>query len=233
MTEINHSLRIELAIDAAINRLRSKLLGESPQIPMEEEVENDYIMGPTPSNSTSYLGLTPSVSLQNMGTISPSVSENFQSSDEEDEEMRVLLFSDDNSIYSPMSPQVPPTPSWQTENFGRQIGEQSRNNSISIRNSLLNANLRRTSLLPHDISRRGSNVSIRDVSPSTSTKLERRKQITSAQFFISPEFEWAPTTTEQNFKNSVSLLARKGAEAEAKAVAHKKNATLSIQIPKK
>lgn len=225
---MKHSLRIELAIDTAIYRLRSKLLGESPQIPVEEEVDNAYIMGPSPSNSTSYIELTPSSSLQNIGIISPSLSEYRHSSDEEEEELRASLFGDENNTYSPMSPQIPSTPSWQTENFSR-----SRNSSFSIHHSLLTAKLRKNSLLPHDISRRGSNVSIRDVSPSTSTKLERRKQITSAQFFISPEFEWAPTTTERNFKNSVSILAQKGAEAEAKVIARKKSAALSIHIPTK
>lgn len=146
MSKIKHSLKIELAIDAAIYKLRSKLLGESPQLPSEVP----YCFGSPTSSIESASELT-----------------------DDDEKM-------------------PCTPLWQMEDYENQL-------PILIEKK---TNLRRPSLLPHDISRRGSNLSIRDVSPSVSTKFERRKQITSTQFFISPDFEWHPTTTDQEFKNS-------------------------------
>lgn len=148
MSKIKHSLKIELAIDAAIYKLRSKLLGESPQLP--SEIPTCF------SPSESYLE-------------SPSE------------------FTDDEET------KMPCTPLWQMEDYEKQL-------PILIEKK---STLRRPSLLPHDISRRGSNVSIRDISPSSSTKFERRKQITSAQFFISPDFEWHPNTTDQDFKKSV------------------------------
>lgn len=101
MSKIKHSLKIELAIDAAIYKLRSKLLGESPQ----------------------WTHIT----------------------------------------------EMPCTPLWQTENYENQI---------------LCIPKKEPQKRPHLMSRR------------------KRRQVTSTQFFISPDFEWHPNTTLQEFKTS-------------------------------
>lgn len=75
-------------------------------------------------------------------------------------------------------------------------------------------------LFPHDISRRGSNVSIRNMSP-VATRSERRKQITSTQFFILPELDWIPDRTQYTISKNPS---------KANSM-NRKN--LSVLIPKK
>jgi hypothetical protein len=237
MSRIKYSLKIELAIDAAIYKLRSKLLGESPQMPQVVPVtNNNYMSILSPSNSFSNLHPTPSISRQS--SQSYSLSDHFQSTDDEDEDIQSSSSKSSNaseiSNKWSVSPIMPSTPMWQTSDFEKHLlswNSSSSGNSSS--SSPANSNLRRPSLLPHDISRRGSNVSIRDVSPSTSTKFERRKQITSAQFFISPDFEWAPKTSGQDFKKSVSILGKKGAQVEASNANNNKKSNLSIRIPNK
>ncbi|KAL0142277.1 acyl transferase/acyl hydrolase/lysophospholipase [Mucor lusitanicus] len=176
LSKIHHSLKIELAIDAAIYKLRKVLLGESPQIPQE-------FITTTPS-----LLVSPSSSLSTASSSSSASSSDHNSNhgyeyDEDDEEEED---NDSEAGYNDVS--IPPTPLWQMDNvpfFITKADEKQQPRQES--------RLTRPSLLPHDISRRGSNVSIRDISPSTSmTRFERRKQITSAQFFIAPEFDWVP-----------------------------------------
>ena len=148
MSLIKTSLKIELAIDAIIYNLRYKLLGESPQLPMEVVEDLDYML--------------------------PSIAPNAPLED------------------GPLSPSS--APFWKGDYSQVPTFTRDRNDSIASTLSSLQTpiNLRRPSLLPHDISRRGSNISIRDMS-HPSAKSKRRKQVTSAQYFISPEeLEWVP-----------------------------------------
>lgn len=105
-----------------------------------------------------------------------------------------------------LSPLLLPTPFWQIHDFEKQLSLRQQDSSIDYSSKfliyLLNSSNEsksphRPSLLPHDISRCGSNVSIRDISPSSSSskfekKQQRKKQTTSAQFFISPELNGFP-----------------------------------------
>jgi hypothetical protein len=156
--------------------------------------------------ATSPLLLTPSCSSSNLSKTSQSQSPSLDGEDEsidddEEDSLGPYHFDEDNMA-------TLPTPLWQTEYF--------TNNSILLMNSQQDTMKRsmtlpsKTSLLPHDISRQGSNVSIRDISPSTSmARFERRKQITSAQFFIAPEFDWAPKTHTTNNNHRKSSIKEK------------------------
>ncbi|KAL9552377.1 hypothetical protein MBANPS3_003788 [Mucor bainieri] len=189
LSKIHHSLKIELAIDAAIYKLRRVLLGESPQIPQE------FIIA-TPS-----LQVSPNSSLSTASSSSSTSSSDHNSNhgyeyDEDDEEED----NDSDAGYNNIS--IPPTPLWQMDNLPFFIKADEK--QLPRQES----KLLRPSLLPHDISRRGSNVSIRDISPSTSmTRFERRKQITSAQFFIAPEYDWVPESkSPRNSKQKLSVV---------------------------
>ncbi|KAL7311030.1 Lipase 5, variant 2 [Mucor circinelloides] len=179
LSKIHHSLKIELAIDAAIYKLRKCLLGESPQIPQELIVTTPSLL----VSSSSSLSTTSS-SASSSDYNSNHGYEYDEDDDEDDDE------NDSDAGCNDVS--IPPTPLWQMDNVSFFIRpdekQQPRKESKLIR----------PSLLPHDISRCGSNVSIRDISPSTSmTRFERRKQITSAQFFIAPKYDWVPETKSQ------------------------------------
>ncbi|KAK4519357.1 uncharacterized protein ATC70_009592 [Mucor velutinosus] len=173
LSKIHHSLKIELAIDAAIYKLRKVLLGESPQIPQEFIVK-------TPS-----LLVSPSVSLSAVSSSDHNSNHGYEYDEEDGEEENDKEENDSTAGYNDVS--IPPTPLWQMDNVPFFITTDEKQKPRQ------ESRLMRPSLLPHDISRRGSNVSIRDISPSTSmTRFERRKQITSAQFFIAPEYDWVP-----------------------------------------
>ncbi|GAA5809377.1 hypothetical protein MFLAVUS_002785 [Mucor flavus] len=227
MTKIKYSLKVELAIDAAIYKLRSRLLGDSPQLPLETPSSNAYFSAISPSNSA--LSLTPIMSYQSADSQSPCLSE-YQSTDDEEEVLpQPGPYDEDRSARVPSTPVMPPTPLWQVKDYEKQLPMFMEKNRPAI--TPISSVPRRPSLLPHDISRRGSNVSIRDVSPSTSTKFERRKQITSTQFFISPDFEWHPNTTDKEFKESLSIVVKE--PKKAAAVSSQKRKNLSIVIPSK
>ncbi|KAI7891122.1 acyl transferase/acyl hydrolase/lysophospholipase [Mucor mucedo] len=140
MSKIKHSLKIELAIDAAIYKLRSKLLGESPQWPNTSQIEEVPVTTTTTTED------------------------------------------------------MPCTPLWQMDSYESLC--MYKNNGEKPR---------RPSLLPHTFSRSGpgsSHSSSHNNSQQTSLK-RRRKQVTSTQFFISPDFEWHPNTTFGEFGKSV------------------------------
>ncbi|KAG2230098.1 hypothetical protein INT48_004360 [Thamnidium elegans] len=227
MTKIKYSLKVELAIDAAIYKLRSRLLGDSPQLPLETPSSNACFSTVSPSDSA--LSLTPIMSYQSADSQSPCLSE-YQSTDDEEEVLPQLgPYDEDRSTRIPSTPIMPPTPLWQVKDYEKQLPMFMEKNRPPI--TPISSVPRRPSLLPHDISRRGSNVSIRDMSPSTSTKFERRKQITSTQFFISPDFEWHPNTTDKEFKESISIVVKE--PKKAATVSSQKRKNLSIVIPSK
>lgn len=223
MTKINYSLKIELAIDAAIYKLRSTLLGESPKLPLEVTISKPYFPMFNCSGSTSYLTLQ----MSSHSADSQSLSD-YQSTDDEEEVLPQLVPHDaSNTNRFPSIPMMPPTPLWQVDDYEKQLPIFMENNQPEM--TAFTSAKCRTSLLPHDISRRGSNLSIRDISPSTSTKFERRKQITSTQFFISPDFEWRPDTSDKEFRESISVVLK---DPKKPSFPPQKRKNLSIIIPK-
>ncbi|KAI8638614.1 acyl transferase/acyl hydrolase/lysophospholipase [Parasitella parasitica] len=184
LSKIHHSLKIELAIDAAIYKLRKVLLGESPQIPHELVMATPSLLV-SPSSSTYFSRKSPSdFTDHNQNSVSAYENDEEEQDNTDDDD-------DDDSGYNDVS--IIPTPLWQTDHYANNIALLLKNHEKKESKFI------RPSLLPHDISRRGSNVSIRDISPSTSmTRFERRKQVTSAQFFIAPEYDWIPESTKSS-----------------------------------
>lgn len=188
MSKIHHSLKIELAIDAAIYKLRKVLLGESPQMPNELVVATPTLLI-SPSSSTTFSSRKSPSSLSDQNS-----NDDYEYEDDEEEEEE----EDDDSDYNDVP--IPPTPLWQMDHYANNIPIFIKNQEKQQKQKQGSKLVpKRPSLLPHDISRRGSNVSIRDISPSTSmTRFERRKQITSAQFFIAPEYDWVPESSKSS-----------------------------------
>lgn len=186
LSKIHHSLKIELAIDAAIYKLRKALLGESPQMPHELVVTTPNLLI-SPSSSTTFSSIK-----------SPSSSSDHDSNDgyeyEDDEEEE----EDDDSDFNHVP--IPPSPLWQMNHYASNILVFIKNQEKQQRQKQESKLIpKRPSLLPHDISRCGSNASIRNISPSASmTRFERRKQITSVQFFIAPEYDWVPERSKSS-----------------------------------
>lgn len=194
MSKIHHSLKIELAIDAAIYKLRKALLGESPQMPNELVVATPTLLI-SPSSSTTFSSRKSPSSLSDQNSNDDYEHEDDDEEEEEGEgevEEGEEEEEDDDSDYNDVP--IPPTPLWQMDHYANNIPIFIKNQEKQQKQKQGSKLVpKRPSLLPHDISRRGSNVSIRDISPSTSmTRFERRKQITSAQFFIAPEYDWVP-----------------------------------------
>lgn len=188
MSKIHHSLKIELAIDAAIYKLRKMLLGESPQMPNELVVATPTLLI-SPSSSTTFSSRKSPSSLSDQNS-----NDDYEYEEDEEEEEE----EDDDSDYNDVP--IPPTPLWQMDHYANNIPIFIKNQEKQQKQKQGSKLVpKRPSLLPHDISRRGSNVSIRDISPSTSmTRFERRKQITSAQFFIAPEYDWVPESSKSS-----------------------------------
>ncbi|KAI9360933.1 acyl transferase/acyl hydrolase/lysophospholipase [Pilaira anomala] len=223
MTKINCSLKIELAIDAAIYKLRSTLLGESPKLPLEVLISKPYFPMSNCSGSTLYLTLQ----MSSHSADSQSLSD-YQSTDDEEEVLPQSVTHDESNTNRLSSlPMMPPTPLWQVDDYEKQLPIFMEKNQPEM--TPFTSAKCRPSLLPHDISRRGSNLSIRDISPSTSTKFERRKQITSTQFFISPDFEWRPDTSDKEFRESISVVLK---DPKKSSFLPQKRKNLSITIPK-
>ncbi|CEP18273.1 hypothetical protein [Parasitella parasitica] len=195
LSKIHHSLKIELAIDAAIYKLRKVLLGESPQIP-------DELLITTPSSIVSPSSSSPYSSRDHVAFADHNTNSDFAYEDDEDERVGSDDDGDDDgdndSGYNDIS--IPPTPLWQMDHYANNIALLMKNHQNKESKFI------RPSLLPHDISRRGSNVSIRDISPSASmTRFERRKQVTSAQFFIAPEDDWVPGSSKSSSTSNSKL----------------------------
>lgn len=141
MSKIENSLKIELAIDAIIYKIRRELLGNH-----ENKMTSPYV--------TSFTHLKQQ-------------EENEVDEDTDDySEIGSAL-----SIESPSYFHMPPTPLWETFADKEVFEDTMRRNST--------------------------------------TRAERRKQITSTQFFIMPEFDWIPEklqpTTEIKRKNNNNL----------------------------
>lgn len=207
LSKIHNSLKIELAIDAAIYKLRKVLLGESPQIPTSE-ITTAGGSPPIIFSVTSPFLLTPSCSSSYLSSkTNPSQSPSLDGEDESVDDDEEVVSSPGFYFDTPGDTTIPATPLWQTEYFSSHQAMYLVNpqQGLDMKRSLSSTS--KPSLLPHDISRRGSNVSIRDISPSTSmTRFERRKQVTSAQFFIAPEFDWEPMSNNSKNHNNNSNI---------------------------
>lgn len=164
------------------------LLGESPQMPNELVVATPTLLI-SPSSSTTFSSRKSPSSLSDQNS-----NDDYEYEEDEEEEEE----EDDDSDYNDVP--IPPTPLWQMDHYANNIPIFIKNQEKQQKQKQGSKLVpKRPSLLPHDISRRGSNVSIRDISPSTSmTRFERRKQITSAQFFIAPEYDWVPESSKSS-----------------------------------